>query len=101
MYTLEYVVVLASAVTNKTVDAKTWQTNSLPHYVCDVVGRQNRFSNNCYFYTLSPLTGGGFTSAVAFATVEVKRPGDKGMLPIACSSGRFTSAVANATVEVK
>ena len=62
---------------------------------------QNRFSDNGYFYTLSPLTGGGFTSAVAFATVEVKRPGDKGMLPIACSSGRFTSAVAKATVEVK
>ena len=44
---------------------------------------QSRFFNNGYFYTLSSLTG-HFTSAVAFATVEVKRLGGKCMLPIAC-----------------
>ena len=31
-----------------------------------------------------PVRDGGFTSTVANATVEVKRLGDKGMLPIAC-----------------
>ena len=39
--------------------------------------------------TSRPLTGGGFTSTVAFATVEVKRLSDKGMMPIACFEACF------------
>jgi hypothetical protein len=38
-------------------------------------------------YALSALTGGGFTSTVEFATVEVKRLGDKGLLRLACFEG--------------
>ena len=40
-------------------------------------------SSVALLYTLSTLTG-HFTSTVAFATLEVKGLGDKGMLPIAC-----------------
>ena len=35
-------------------------------------------------YSQCPVTGGGFTSTGALATVEVKRLGDKGLLRMAC-----------------
>ena len=63
--------------------------------VPNITGCQAREQAAC------PLVPDHFTSTVAFATAEVKRPDEQAIGSMPLSPGRFTWTVANATAEVK